>query len=519
MTSAQRAPEETHDREASRPRAVTVTSIALAAVLATALSAVRLVPSPQTDDHGTYASVAERLLSGDRLYVDVWDNKDPVFYYVLALGRFVSPLADYAVEILWALLACSAAWSLARTSGLGRSWAALMAALASVVLTGPAYVPGMTHLPGVALTLWAVAAATRRQWVLAGAVVGLVVLTKVTLVPVAAVGVLTCVWHHRSWTGAVRTALAGLTALAAGIGLLAVRGELGGWVANLRANLLYADGEVFSSRHGGPVGHLLRAFPEGSPKTALFTVVAVVAVIVWAGVPAWKERAPRPLDVTGADLRVPALLASLTLNTFVASLLVLGATATWPHHGQTMSVPAVVALVLATTLLGSRGGLGAASSRGLGPPTRVAAALVTAYAVGGALHPTFYVQATREAPLALAALQQESPASALVASLPEVRTYARVGSNDTEAHALGLRGLVLECPRFHQYAFIESAAILGSTATCLHGADALIIDDSAVPTEGASPWNDYIERVRVLVSTGYDCVPSTGAQVCVRRPT
>src|SRR5690242_21618277 len=46
-------------------------------VIAWAVALPRLVPST-FGDHGTYASVAERLIAGDRLYVDVWDNKDPL---------------------------------------------------------------------------------------------------------------------------------------------------------------------------------------------------------------------------------------------------------------------------------------------------------------------------------------------------------------------------------------------------------------------------------------------------------
>ena len=54
----------------------------VAVVLAWVVALPRLVPST-FGDHGTFVSVAERLLAGDRLYVDVWDNKDPLFYLSL----------------------------------------------------------------------------------------------------------------------------------------------------------------------------------------------------------------------------------------------------------------------------------------------------------------------------------------------------------------------------------------------------------------------------------------------------
>ena len=44
------------------------------------LVVVRGRPSLESDA-GIFLSVAGRLLDGDRLYVDVLDNKDPLFYY------------------------------------------------------------------------------------------------------------------------------------------------------------------------------------------------------------------------------------------------------------------------------------------------------------------------------------------------------------------------------------------------------------------------------------------------------
>jgi hypothetical protein len=55
--------------------------------------------SPQLErvDLGTFVTVAARLLKGDRLYADVFDNKDPFFYYAdavaLRLGGWRGPAA------------------------------------------------------------------------------------------------------------------------------------------------------------------------------------------------------------------------------------------------------------------------------------------------------------------------------------------------------------------------------------------------------------------------------------------
>ena len=36
-------------------------------------------PQPN-GDYGFFTAVAERLVAGDRLYVDIWDNKDPFVF-------------------------------------------------------------------------------------------------------------------------------------------------------------------------------------------------------------------------------------------------------------------------------------------------------------------------------------------------------------------------------------------------------------------------------------------------------
>lgn len=497
--------------------------VVVAVLAAWVVTLPRLVPST-FGDHGTYISVAERLLAGDRLYVDVWDNKDPLFYYVLALGRLVSPLSDIALEVLWVLAAGTAVTVLARAAGAARA-PALVAGLGAtpLLLTGPAYETGMTHLPGIALLLAAVACAVRSRWVVAGVLVGLLLLTKLIIAPIAAGALLVLALHRRTGDGVgglVRAALSGVVALAAGVGCLWARGELPGWIDNFRLNADYADGELAQSQYGSAVGHLLRAFPEDGRGAGTVTIAATVVVLL-AVRRSWRRAATSRGDTgdtgtegtagAGGDADTPpqtiapAVLWDLTLVTLVLALVVIAAAATWPHHAQSLSVPGACALALLATRLSA-----------VVPGWRPAAVLLVAgYATAGALHPFFYLNAARDLSSSVQLLQRDSPASAVIDVRPEVRTYARAGSNDVNAHAVGLRGVELACPRFHQYS-LEPAAILDLTLACLPRADALIVDDTVRPEEGEPEWNAFVERVRALVSTGYDCVPTTGAEVCFR---
>ena len=84
----------------------------------------------------------------------------------------------------------------------------------------------------------------------------------------------------------------------------------------------------------------------------------------------------------------PAVLWDLTLVSLMLSLAVLATTATWPQHAQTLSIPGALALALVATRLS-----------GVHHGWRVLAVLlVVGYAIAGALHPYFYLNAPRAMP-------------------------------------------------------------------------------------------------------------------------
>src|SRR4029078_7930907 len=80
------------------------------AALAAAVSIAALRVTPQVwGDPGVWLSVAARLLDGDRLYADVFDNKDPFFFYSYALSlRVAGVRGPFALEVVW--LAVGTVW-------------------------------------------------------------------------------------------------------------------------------------------------------------------------------------------------------------------------------------------------------------------------------------------------------------------------------------------------------------------------------------------------------------------------
>jgi hypothetical protein len=139
-----------------------------AAAYATALVQARGRPG-RGGDTGVFVSVAGGLLRGDRLYVDVFDNKDPLLFYTdsVALG-LIGWKGPFLLDVVWLTIAatCTALVLIA----IGASRPTVVAGFISypVLLTGALYYSGYSMLAGLAFIpliawLW-----MRHRGVLAG---------------------------------------------------------------------------------------------------------------------------------------------------------------------------------------------------------------------------------------------------------------------------------------------------------------------------------------------------------------
>lgn len=445
-------------------------------------------------DHGTFISVADRLRAGDRLYADVWDNKDPLFYYLLALARSVTEYGDILLEVGWLVVAAAASASIARHAAVNRTRAVVAGwVLAPIVLTGTTYVSGMTHLPGTAVVLSVLALVLRGNWVAAGALLGALVFLKLLAAPVAVAAILVVLLRRRSWVQAVRLSVSAMTTLAGVVLVMALRGELTAYVDTQLGNVGYSQGDLLDSEWGPVAAHLLSAAPEDSRTAALTTVASIVVVILLASL-AGRRRGDAPVAALAA-----AMLA--------AALAILAVTALWPHHVQLLYLPGVLGLVAVM----------AAIPDGWLSHVRVLAAVVlAAYLVGGAPHPYWYLSAARGLAAHVASLEGASPEAREVAASGSAGNYARLGANDTNAHARGLQSWDLTCRRFHQYPFDPPSA-LDEVLTCLPKADAVIVGGGFRIEAGKTAWNLFVTRARAVLSEGYTCEPTSFGEICARR--
>jgi hypothetical protein len=459
----------------------------------------RIIPGTNSD-RGIFVSVSERLLAGDILYVDVWDNKDPLFYYSLALGRTISPYADILLELMWIVGAGSAVYVLARKLGCDAPGALFAAfGMTPLILTGGLYRTGYTHLPGTALVLLVLAATVSRRFAAAGCLLAILAFLKLVMLPIALLLILTVITLRKEWRALVPGSAAFALCAAALAGLMYARGELFPYLRAQVENVSYSQGVLVDDRWGSFVGHLMRV----ASVDAVVIAMAVAVAIVWIFAKDRRSEGTRPLE------RRSLVFWACAASAMVGALVVLGFTGMWDHHGQVLYVPAIL--------------VGVGAVHRFQPAFNVRSKLPVAAFVGLALvlsGPTAPLRyggaALISGPRSLAALNNVSVEARAVLSVAPSGTYARLGANDDAGHAYGLRDWKLACPRFQQYAF-DTADALKSVAECLPTAKVVLLSPAAGPKEGDSTWNAYWAKVESTLQDGYACEKWQEERICTRR--
>lgn len=476
------------ERTSQSTRSASRIALGVVAVAVWGIVAVRAVPGVRWD-RGVFVSVSERLLAGDRLYVDVWDNKDPLFFYLLALGRLVHPWADVALELGWIALAAFAMACVCRSLGCEPALTFTVGWIATPLLvTGLFYIPGYTNLPGTAMTLAVLAAALRERGILAGAGLGVLLFLKIVNFPVGVVLVAIVIAERRNWKLARNVAVGLACSAAVMAAVLLLRGELGGYLSMLSSNVAYADG----ANAGNPfLGHLSRIATVPAAVLSLL----LLALLVWG---AFWVRSPRNAR----------LLVHLAWGAGISVLVVLAITGMWNHHVQMAYVVACLCLAMV--------------ARKLTGWVAIAVVLFLVVLMGG-LTPAPYATTPDKAGPTLAQLDAPSQAAQALNAVAPPGSYARFGSNDDFGHAAGLRQWNLACPAFHQYSF-DPVERLSANLDCLSAADHIIVSEygterlDAAPDRG-SPFGEYVDDVRQLIAREYHCRDVDDVRICSRRPS
>jgi hypothetical protein len=442
-------------------------------------------------DRGIFISVAERLRAGDQLYSEVWDNKDPFFYYVLAIGRQVSPTLDIAVEIGWVLAGCIGLFGIAKYLNLSPRFALLAGFMFTpLILTGAFYYPGYTHIPGIALTILSLSLAVRKRWVLSGACIGFLILFKLVLLPVSVIAIAILILHRRQWRSLVRLSIGVAAPAIGGFSLIALRGEFPAYFNALLKNAAYSNGSLLEAGTFPILAHFQRTISIGMAASVLVMAIALTL-----------------LNLSSTPVKHPSRAQEIWLMSWGAlagGVLVIGLTGLWDHHNQAIYPAALLVTVLVVQWAGVRA---------INLAVTVLIGLSASLLFAGLPSPKVYLDSLLYARGNLFSLTSSPPETTALLELGTGGNYARVGMNDDLGHAFGLNSWPLACPRFHQYPH-ETGDVLNSDLTCLEKATNLIVSSSFREIPGNAIWNSYVQSVETLLASRFRCAVQQSVRIC-----
>jgi hypothetical protein len=487
------------------------------AVYAALLVLLRGRPSLKSDA-GVFLSVAGSMLHGDRLYAGVLDNKDPLFYYAhagaLAAFGWTGP---FLLDILWLAIAAASTLLLLRAAGASWLTAAVGFLAYPLLLTGAWYLSGYSLLAALSFApliglLW-----LRGRFAAAGALLALGVLFKVNLglvlvsVPLAAL-----MLGPRELRSQLTRAVGGFAAvIAAGALVLALRGELHGYIENFKENISYSSNVLSATGNiTGVPGHVkVAAWAASRPGHFAFLPVGkplhllvVAAVFLLAGYFAVRLlRRPKPAREPGET--ATRFLAAAFLAASATTAITLALTAAWSPHDQMLAFPALMLIVFVVARL--------APAVAQKPRLLAAGAVCAAAALGVVL-----LGGTAAAPYARAggvaywfqpghsgtAEELEQAAASRFPAAGRI-TFAHLGQNDEEAVAAFLDSrFALACPAIAQYVFTPH---LDGVLRCVEGKRPdLVLVTQKFHREPHAPqeWDQFVANGTRLLARDYERV-------------
>ncbi len=458
----------------------------------------RVVPT-RLGDRGIFVSVAEHLLRGETLYLTTYDNKEPYFFYFVALQRALGNWAEFLAEIGMVGICSISAYLLARRISSVQSSFIVGFLLVPIIVTGAFYNAALTNLPGTTVVLAMCASLVSGYAALAGGLLALVFLLKIPAIPVAlaAAGGLLLFRPRRDL---LPFTAAGILVLLVLVGFMMWRGEFWPFVETTKINIRYAQGDLVENAgiFRSMALHIARVWGRD-----FYTTVAAILLAFALGVIALSPLREADFEARGI---LVACIAALGATFFALAL-----TGLWVHHNQLLYSPAVLAAVILSKYLDM------ASERAR--LSVLVVSLCMAYMLGGAFPLRAHLTSIAEMRKNLAELEAVPPETARLLAVAPSGNYARIGRYDDRGHAIGLENWKLLCPRFHQGQH-EPAAILQRSLDCAAKAPVLLIGNDFMVTEEHAiwpQWRSFVDRVEKMLAADYACDAPSGLRVCIRR--
>jgi len=448
-------------------------------------------------DYGFITGIAERLRAGDTLYTEVWDNKDPLVYYTLTLARSLGPngvIGTWLLELSWIVLAAVAVYVIARFQGLTRVLSSYVGfGLTPLILLGAAYYMGNTHLPAIALLLVAIALLYSGHPLTAGLTLGLLLFFKLVMVPMSLVVIaVTLVALRRKHD--LRWVLVGfVSAVVVVVAVLAIRGELAGFIATQPDNVLHSQMPIVSPDEGGFVERLKRYLVIlVNPQIAAIQVTTI-AILFFT----------RPKDLRRSEPK--EALWWITMSAFVMAAATIAITGKWFHHAQVLEVSSSLALVLLAQHL--------IKVRRIRSWIAAGAAALLTYPLAGLPQPQIYADAITELPTRWV---QATNVDTLTFILRDREPGAVSFIGETVPQASGLEEWTIACRHIGQRPF-NPEYLFDETLECLPTSEIIVISQNLEASSPFPAYNAFLSGVQGILNAGYRCEEVSTFLICGAR--
>ena len=454
-------------------------------------------------DGGIFLSVSAGIADGLRLYEQVWDNKDPLFFGLMAIPLLVAPSLAFFMDVLWIALAGLGAGLIAR-SVMNADRALFMGIVAApLLMLGPSYVPGWTNTPGTALVLLTLGLFAHRLPLASGFAAGLLAFVKLPVWPIAVAALALGLVFPPMRRAAARALVSMFAAMGVLVIVLALLGWLSGAIDAFGRNRQYAvDVANYFGFQPSITGRLSRALVDWPGAVTWSAGIALIFVLLIGGLWAVNSR-------MRSNERL--LLAAWAVVSWMGTIGVLALTYVWPHHVQALALPTVMSVIVFAAIF----------------PARWFFPAFILWVVAGAAVFSGWgsVRAAQDAwnqrsvsfESKVAEIDEVPLDARLLASVPDSNfTYARLGSNDDRGFLGDVRtDATLACPQFHLYDFSPPKAF-AEVLQCIQGVDVVLLTD-AFTVFGGSSRAPYALPVLDYVNASFTCLRIEDRQVCTRN--
>jgi hypothetical protein len=435
-----------------------------------------IYPSSSNPDRGIFESVSYRLLAQDQLYSEVWDNKDPLFYYLNALTLKISPIADLFLEAGYLFLISVILYKLSRNKTITNETKFLLSfVVVPLIIIQINYFPGYTHLPGEVLFLGIILFIIKEKDALTGVLMGVLLFTKIIFLPIAVFILINLRLKKIIQTKVILKYFVFSITLITFVMIL--RNELIPWAHSLYLNYLYTLStpnrfDTFISFFNSKIG--------------IFTILNL-AMIMFLNLSKFKVNYRKELLIVNSMAVGTIIVAVFTSKNY--------------HHLQILTP-----IILITTMF---------FFQNIYKNRIIFRAAIIFSLTFLLIMSNIFNFRENWSDLSQDYTNDIGKSFGEAALLAEANkgTYARLGQNDDNAHAKGLYAWKLVCPRFHQYPF-DDISTFNQTLECIDDVEYLIISPTFKEYAQIPAWNEFVRLAMVKVRQKFQCKSYTANQVC-----